>query len=68
MNSFRKFAALGMVFGIMVIVGAGISLGAMITHIYVCIQNQQWFLLIAGAIAAPVGIVHGLGIWFNWWH
>jgi hypothetical protein len=37
------------------------------THIIVCIQTSQWLLLIAGAIAAPVGVVHGWGLWFGAW-
>lgn len=38
-----------------------------ITHIRVCLQNEQYLLLVAGAIAAPVGSVHGIGCWFGWW-
>ncbi|RLG97400.1 hypothetical protein DRO27_00090 [Candidatus Bathyarchaeota archaeon] len=37
------------------------------THIITCIMNEQYLFLIAGAIAAPVGIVHGVGIWFGAW-
>ena len=43
------------------------SVGGWLTHIIHCIHSQEWFLLIAGAIAAPVGIIHGWGLWFNWW-
>ena len=35
------------------------------THVIVCIQTGSWLLLIAGALAFPVGIVHGIGIWFG---
>jgi hypothetical protein len=45
----------------------GISLAGWVTHIVVCIQNEQWILLIAGAIAAPIGVVHGIGQWFGAW-
>jgi hypothetical protein len=38
------------------------------THIVVCIKTGQYLLLIAGAIAFPVGIVHGFGIWFHFWY
>lgn len=37
------------------------------THVIVCIQNSEWLFLIAGAIAAPIGWVHGTGIWFGVW-
>lgn len=36
-----------------------------LTHIVVTIQAASWGLLIAGAIMAPVGIIHGWGIWFG---
>lgn len=35
------------------------------THVIVCMQTGSWLLLIAGAIAFPIGIVHGIGIWFG---
>lgn len=40
---------------------------AWITHVLTCIQTEQWLFLIAGAIAAPVGIIHGVGLWFGAW-
>jgi uncharacterized membrane protein len=43
------------------------SMGAWATHVINCIQNQEWIFLIAGALAAPIGIVHGIGIWFGAW-
>ncbi len=43
------------------------SVSAWITHVVVCIQTEQWFFLIAGAIAFPIAIVHGVGIWFGAW-
>jgi hypothetical protein len=38
-----------------------------LTHIIVCIQQQEWLLLIAGAILAPIGTIHGIGHWFGAW-
>lgn len=38
---------------------------AWITHVITTIQNEQWVLLVVGAIVAPVGIVHGWGIWLG---
>ena len=44
-----------------------IPVGAWGTHVIYCIQKEEWVFLIAGAIAAPIGIVHGIGIWFGAW-
>lgn len=38
-----------------------------VTHVVTCIQTENWVFLIAGAIAAPVGAIHGWGLWFGWW-
>jgi hypothetical protein len=43
------------------------AISAWLTHVIVTIQNEQWTLLIAGAIMAPVGVVHGTGLWFGAW-
>jgi len=45
----------------------GLLIAGWATHIIVCIEAEKWLLLIAGAIAAPVGIIHGWGIWLNAW-
>jgi hypothetical protein len=37
-------------------------------HIYTCFTNNHWGFLIAGALFFPIAIVHGLGIWFGFWH
>jgi len=42
-------------------------MAAWITHVVTCFNDGSWGFLIAGAIAAPVAWVHGLGIWFGWW-
>ena len=38
---------------------------AWLTHIIVCLGSGLWGFLIAGAIFFPVGIIHGIGIWFG---
>ena len=43
------------------------AIPAWFTHIYVCFTNDQWGFLIAGAICAPVAVVHGWGIWMGVW-
>ena len=42
-----------------------VSIAAWFTHVIHCIQNQEWFFLIAGAIAFPIAVVHGVGLWFG---
>lgn len=38
-----------------------------ITHVTHTIAEGDWLLLIAGAIMVPVGVIHGIGIWFGAW-
>lgn len=44
------------------------SFAGWVTHIVHSIQHQEWLMLIAGAVAFPVGVVHGWGLWFHWWN
>ena len=41
------------------------GLASWLTHVVVCIKAASWGFLIAGAIFAPVAMVHGTGIWFG---
>ena len=43
------------------------SIAAWLTHVISCISHGNWAFLIAGAIAAPIGVIHGLGIWLGVW-
>lgn len=43
------------------------SMAAWGTHVITCIADGRWGFLIAGALAAPVAVVHGVGIWFGAW-
>lgn len=52
---------------VMLVAILAVPFGAWMTHVITCIQKEDWLFLIAGAIAAPVGIVHGIGIWFGAW-
>lgn len=38
---------------------------AWITHIIHCLVTAKYLLLIAGAFIFPVGIIHGVGLWFG---
>lgn len=40
---------------------------AWLTHIITCLVAASWGFLIAGAICFPIGIVHGVGVWFGAW-
>ena len=40
-------------------------LAAWITHIVTCFATATWGFLIAGAIFFPVGICHGIYLWFT---
>jgi hypothetical protein len=40
---------------------------AWITHVIVTIQSEEYLFLIAGAIFAPIGVIHGIGLWFGAW-
>jgi hypothetical protein len=42
-------------------------IAAWATHVIVCLKTASWGFLIAGAIAAPVAVVHGVGIWLGVW-
>lgn len=38
---------------------------AWLTHVVVCLKLAAWGFLIAGAIFFPIGIIHGVGLWFG---
>ena len=40
------------------------TIAAWLTHIITCFQEEAWGFLIAGAVAFPVGILHGIWLWF----
>ena len=43
------------------------SFAGWLTHLWICFTTASWGFLIAGAIFAPVGVIHGWGHWFGWW-
>jgi len=38
---------------------------AWLTHVIHCLIAAKYMLLIAGAFIFPVGIIHGVGLWFG---
>ncbi len=57
------FAILGATLITLVPLSAAVA--AWVTHVYVCIQASAWILLTFGCIVAPVGIIHGVGVWLG---
>lgn len=45
----------------------GICIAGWLQHLYTCFTTEAWGFLIAGAIFAPVGVIHGIGIWLGLW-
>ena len=50
-----------------VILGLLLSYSAWLTSIVFCASNGLRPLLIAGAAFFPIGVVHGIGVWFGGW-
>lgn len=42
-----------------------VMLFAWLNHIFTCFAQELWGFLIAGAIFFPVGVLHGLWLWFQ---
>ena len=40
-------------------------IAAWFTHVIHCLMTAKYLLLIAGAFIAPVGVIHGIGLWFG---
>ena len=52
--------------GIFMLVIGIIGFAAWLNHIITCLQDGSWGFLIAGALFFPIGIIHGIGLWFGW--
>lgn len=48
-----------------VIIFIVVCFAAWATHVYVCLVNESWGFLLAGALMFPVAIFHGVGIWLG---
>ncbi len=42
-----------------------VPLAAWVTHVIATIHAAQWVLLVVGALFAPIGVIHGFGLWFG---
>lgn len=41
------------------------SAAAWVTHVIARIKASAWVLLAFGCIVAPVGVIHGVGVWMG---
>lgn len=55
---------MGALAGLLFVIGL---IAAWFTHVVTCISTAKYLFLVAGAIFAPVGVIHGVGIWLNAW-
>jgi hypothetical protein len=44
-----------------------LSFAGWLTHIIDCLTHQLYVLLLVGVFVFPVGIFHGIGVWFGLW-
>jgi len=51
------------IFGLIALMFAPVT--AWFTHVIFCLMHQEYVLLLAGALIAPVGVIHGVCIWFG---
>ncbi len=42
-----------------------LSIVAWVTHIVWCIQNREFLFMIAAGLIAPLGVIHGICLWFG---
>jgi hypothetical protein len=38
---------------------------AWFTHLFACFAENLWGMLIVGAVIFPIGIIHGIWLWFQ---
>lgn len=46
---------------------AVLSIPAYLCHIIHRLHTHEWLVLVAGALAFPIGMIDGWGIWLHWW-
>jgi hypothetical protein len=62
-----RLGAMDLPTALALLAGAAVCYAAWLTSIVFCAANGARPLLIAAASFFPVGIVHGVGIWFGGW-
>lgn len=51
--------------GIMTLCLLLVMIPAWITHVVYSISHELWVVLVVGAFVPPVGIIHGIMVWFG---
>ena len=36
-------------------------------HLDKCIREEWWYFIFVSVWVPPIGMIHGFGIWFDWW-
>ena len=62
-----RFGAIDLQTALTCLLSAAICYAAWLTSIVSCAAHGSRPLLIAGAIFFPVGVIHGIGVWFGGW-
>jgi len=62
-----RFGAMDFPTALSILTGGAFCYAACLTSIVFCAASGQRPLLIAAAAFFPVGIVHGIGVWFGGW-
>jgi hypothetical protein len=62
-----RFGSMDIRTALSLLAGAGLAYSAWLTSIVFCASHDHWPLLVASASFFPVGIVHGVGVWFGGW-
>ena len=64
---FRSYGAMDWPTALLWLVLGLTGYAAWLTSIVFCSTNNLWPLLVAGGLFFPVGVVHGVGLWFGGW-
>ncbi|WP_146101826.1 hypothetical protein [Rhodopila globiformis] len=62
-----RFGAMDLQTALTFLLGVAVCYSAWLTSIVFCATHGARPLLIASAAFFPVGIVHGIGVWFGGW-
>ncbi len=62
-----SFGAMDVPTALSILMGGAFCYAAWLTSIVFCAASGQRPLLIAAATFFPIGIVHGIGVWFGGW-
>ena len=62
-----RFGAMDLWTAVSFLVGAALCYSAWLTSIVFCAAHGARPLLIAAAAFFPIGVVHGVGVWFGGW-